>query len=123
MFKRLFILFIIFGIVGCEDALTFFKDKNIILSCSCIEFKSTDNQCNYSSDVPLVINEEAGILSFNHSTYGSLSIQPSAYIARNDYNLLKFNRSSLQITHSRDERTRGGIAADVYQCHKMLKKY
>jgi hypothetical protein len=117
--KKILLTLMVFGIVGCGDILTYFKDENIFLSCSCMQFKSTDNQCTYSSDVPLIINEEAGILSFNHKTYGSLSIAPTSYSARDDYNLYKFSRSSLQMTHKWGRHIGGGPVVDVYQCSKV----
>ena len=114
MNKFLLTLGTIFVISGCGDI----KDKDIVLSCSCIESKSTRNMCSYQSDVTLIINEEAGILEFNRATYGSLMISPTRYSARNDVNTFTFNRSLLQITHKRGKHTNGGPVTDVYQCAK-----
>tara|TARA_B100000787_G_scaffold120608_1_gene90595 strand:+ start:638 stop:1000 length:363 start_codon:yes stop_codon:yes gene_type:complete len=116
--KKLLALLLLFGIVGCGDILSFFEDKDIVLSCSCMEYKSTDGMCTYKSDVSLIINEEAGILEFNRATYGSLMISPTRYSARDDFNKFTFNKSLLQITHKWGKHTKGGPVTDVYQCAK-----
>ena len=116
--KNILLLLMLFGIVGCGDMRTNFKDKDIALSCSCMKSKSTDNQCTYSS-APLIINQKAGILSFNHNVYGSLSTSPTTFSARDDHNSYKFNRSSLQITHRWGRHIGGGPVIDVYQCSKV----
>ena len=112
--KKFLALLLLFGIVGYG----YLKDKDIVLSCTCIESKSTRNMCSYQSDVSLIINEEAGTLDFNRATYGSLMISPTRYSARNDVNTFTFNRSLLQITHKRGKHTNGGPVIDVYQCAK-----
>ena len=108
----------LFGIIGCGDMRTNIKDSDIVLSCSCMQSKSTDSQCTYSS-APLIINEEAKILSFNHLVYGSLSIAPTTYSAKGGNNSYIFNRSSLQITHRWGKHIGGGSVIDVYQCSKV----
>ena len=114
MKKLLLTLGTIFVISGCGDI----KDKDIVLSCSCIESKSTSNVCTYQSDVTLIINEEAGILSFNHSANGSLKVSPTKYSVANDYNSYSLNRASLEITHKWGRHPNGGPVIDVYQCAK-----
>ena len=110
--KKLLALLLLFGIVGWHS---YIKDKDIVLSCSCIESKSTSNMCT-SPDVTLIINEEAGILSFNHAVYGGLRVSPTKYSAANDSNTYSLNRASLQITHKWGTHTSGGPVIDVYQC-------
>ena len=116
--NNLIALLLLFGIVGCGDMYSNIKDKDIVLSCSCIESKSISNMCTYQSEVILIINEEAGILSFNHSVNGSLKVSPTKYSVANDYNSYSLNRASLEITHKWGRHPNGGPVIDVYQCAK-----
>lgn len=117
--KYIVLTILIFGIVSCGDMRTDLKAKDIAMSCLCINSKSTDGQCTYLSEVPLIINEEAQILSFNYRDYGNLSIKPTSYSARDDFNSYKLDRSSLQITHKWGRHAGGGPVKDVYQCSKV----
>ena len=112
--KKLLALLLLFGIVGYG----YLKDKDIVLSCTCIESKSLDGICKYQSDIRLVINEERGILEFNYLLFGNLKVSPTRYFARDDFHTYTFNRSSLQITHKWSKHSNGGSVTDVYQCAK-----
>lgn len=115
---KLLALLLLFGVIGCGGMYSNIKDKDIVFSCSCIESKSTSNMCTHQSDITLIINEEAGILSFNNSVNGSLEVSQTKYSAGNDSNSYSLNRASLEITHKWGRHINGGPVIDVYKCAK-----
>ena len=96
---------------GCgENSITSSIPENIVLSCSCIESESTDNQCTYSTVPELIVNFETNSIRFMEKNFENLGTTPTSFSVRDKSDFVVLNRGSLKLTfdHLRYR--------EIYQC-------
>ena len=95
---------------GCNESTI---PKNIILSCSCIESESSNNECIYGKMNPQVeVNFETNSMSFAGKNYKNLGTTPTSFSVRDKSEFVVLNRGNLRLTLDW-QRFR-----EIYQCHE-----
>ena len=93
---------------GCNESTI---PKNIILSCSCIESESSNNECIYGkTNTEASVNFETNSMSFSGKNYKNLGTTPTSFSVRDKSDFVVLNRGSLKLTfdHLRYR--------EIYQC-------
>jgi len=99
---------------GCgENSVTSSIPENIVLSCSCIESESTDNQCTYSTTEPeVIVNFETNSMRFMEKDYENLGTTPTSFSVRDELEFVVLNRGNLRLTFDYNR------FREIYQCYK-----
>ena len=98
---------------GCgENSVTSSIPENIVLSCSCIESESTDNQCTYSTVPEVIVNFETNSMRFAGKNYKNLGTTPTSFSVRDKSEFLVLNRGNLRLTFDYNR------FREIYQCYK-----
>ena len=98
---------------GCgENSISSSIPENIVLSCSCIESESTDNQCTYSTAPEVIVNFETNSIRFAGKNYKNLGTTPTSFSVRDKSVFLLLNRGNLRLTFDWQK------FREIYQCYK-----
>ena len=99
---------------GCgENSVTSSIPENIVLSCSCIESESTDNQCTYSTAMPeVIVNFETNTMRFMEQDYENLGTTPTSFSVRDKSDFIVLNRGNLKLTFDYNR------FREIYQCYE-----
>ena len=98
---------------GCgENSVTSSIPENIVLSCSCIESESTDNQCTYSTVPEVIVNFETNSMRFAGKNYKNLGTTPTSFSVRDKSEFLVLNRGNLRLTFDWQK------FREIYQCYE-----
>ena len=98
---------------GCgENSISSSIPENIVLSCSCIESESTDNQCTYSTVPEVIVNFETNSMRFAGKNYKNLGTTPTSFSVRDKSEFLVLNRGNLRLTFDWQK------FREIYQCYK-----
>ena len=99
---------------GCgEDSISSSIPENIVLSCSCIESESTDNQCTYSTVPEVIVNFETNSMRFAGKNYKNLGTTPASFSVRDKSEFLVLNRGNLRLTFDWQK------FREIYQCYEI----
>ena len=100
-------------LIGCgENSISSSIPENIVLSCSCIESESTDNQCTYSTVREVIVNFETNSMRFMEKNYENLGTTPTSFSVRDKSSFVVLNRGNLRLTFDWNR------FREIYQCYE-----
>ena len=107
---------------GCNESII---PKNIILSCSCIESESSNNECIYGKTNPEVsVNFETNSMSFSGNNYKNLGTTPTSFSVRDKSDFVVLNRGSLKLTFDHCDTEKYISASKIrYETPSLFTRY
>ena len=107
----LLLTLLVLGSCG-ENSISSSIPENIVLSCSCIESESRDNQCTYSTVPEVIVKFETNSMRFAGKNYKNLGTTPTSFSVRDKSEFLVLNRGNLRLTFDWQK------FREIYQCYE-----